>query len=260
MDTPAGKIESGRAPHPPEQTRKGCRTSVRLFIFQSLRQLSNLGPCGRQLHLDQSIYLRPDTRIAFDSCVALEKEPIMPWIATALGRFGRISVSKVSKDSSAGRIQGPDPGSTAQYSLSLIEVDSFAHVRRNHRIVLAVFSDAVHLHGQGNGYSIPLKIARKINCGRCSPAMTEKNDSGLLALLAREVAVIVSVESSQHETMRLFYLAIVKYLGTHSAAVSCSQSLYELYFRVAKVITVNKASHKTYDDSTHRVLMHFVKR
>jgi hypothetical protein len=58
------------------------------------------------------------------------------------------------------------------------------------------------------------------------------------------LAVGVSIERVEYEATRGSDVAIVKYFGTHAAAVSPLEFADELHFSVTEILTVNKAADK----------------
>ncbi len=78
-------------------------------------------------------------------------------------------------------------------ALGLVKIHSLGNVLRNQRIVLPNLGDAIHLHGHQNWNILALQIASQQHGCRCSPAVTEQDDSSTGLFRRGKYAIMVGI-------------------------------------------------------------------
>ena len=135
---------------------------------------------GRQLRIDQRLYLIPYFRITLNFRVRFHQHPIEPGIAFAADRVRFIVVSKVSHNLRTGRIGSANCTLAMHDSIRLVEIYRLPYIGGNKVIVLPDLGDAVDLNGEENRDAILLEFPRQRDCLRSTPAVSEDDNAGVL--------------------------------------------------------------------------------
>jgi len=153
--------------------------------------------------------------------------------------------AEIAKDHGTRWICRPDIGAPVQNAAGLVEVDSFGNVRRDKRIILSIFRDAVDLDGQSNRYAIAQEFAGERNRSRSTPAVAEQDDTGASFFFVCELAVSFPVQPIEDQFVGVCDPAIFEYLNMNVVAVSSLNLLSYLHLCMAKVVAMDETSYKT---------------
>ena len=130
--------------------------------------------------MDQGFHLSPDFGITLNFDVRLHEETVVPGVLLAIDRSRFIVEAEISDDVRACRIGSADPGLAVHEAIRLIEIYRLRYVCGNDLIILARLGDAIHLNCEQHRNAIPLKFSRQRNGLGSTPAMSVKDDAGIL--------------------------------------------------------------------------------
>ncbi|HUN85245.1 MAG TPA: hypothetical protein VMU48_12755 [Terracidiphilus sp.] len=122
-----------------------------------------------------------------------EEMAIKPGEGTAPRWLRRIFELKISDDLGFSRVRGPEAPAAMDQATGLVEIFRPRDIRRNDAIMVPSFVNTVDLDGQQDRDSAPIQFTGKLVDGRPTPAVTEKNDTGILLLFCRESTVSICV-------------------------------------------------------------------
>jgi hypothetical protein len=130
----------------------------------------------------------------------------------------------------------------------LIEIDGLGHVRRDDRVSLADFRDAVHLDCEQYRDAFFAKLPRQRDSFRGAPAMSVEEDAGVLLLCGRQFSIPVAVEKRKNPVVRSRPMPILKGFDVNARAVGITQVFSQLDAAMDAVIVPDEASDKPHND------------
>ncbi len=104
-----------------------------------------------------------------------------PGVVVAIDLTILICHLKVADDICAFRIRRANARPTMDDTSCLVEVDGIPNVRRNYRILVTWFMDAVHLDREGHWNAQPAQVPGEGDYLRCTPTVAIDNDAWLFS-------------------------------------------------------------------------------
>src|SRR3984893_9935136 len=134
------------------------------------------------------------------------------------------------------------------HPVGLVEVDGLRDIGRNDGIVLADFSDAIHLHRQQHRDVLPLQIASQGNYRASSPTVPEKDDSSIPSFRVGQNAVVIAIEQPDNGTVSTLPVTVFKRLDGDARRIGFAEPLGQFDWPVMGIIVTDKPTDKTNHD------------
>src|ERR1700728_4530403 len=169
------------------------------------------GGSGRReaLH-DHGFDLGPEIWITLALYVAGGQETVCPGgLGASNWRFLVID-SVITEDFGFCRIGGSDVLLAVHDALGLVKIHGFGDVIWNDGVVLPQFGDAIHLHGEQEGYAFAAQVPSQRDNRRRSPTVATPDDARSSFCFRGKNAVVIVIEQSNDAVEGLFSTAICK--------------------------------------------------